>query len=203
MSSAARGPWPKIVTAMVIPCALCVPQDALAGDDRAFWTFGPSLLFSHPAADSPGLGAEVSLMRHSRADWENLFCLGSCWGVLLQAESKPSIVRSRERAFRASIAGQGSLGPLVGELGPAVERHPSSGSLYFGAQLGAFVSVGFASLGARASMYPGRLGDQDGGVELAFVVRGTIPVLFPVMYVPHSRRIELPLVTRELGRFPM
>jgi hypothetical protein len=186
-------------TIVVLPCA------ARADGGDGFWTVSPSLLIAVPMGaqnDHVGGGGEISLVHHPGGDerWSSLFCFDGCWGVFAQAESKSSVVDRDRHAFRAALGAQASYGPLVGELGPTIEMRPDGGRPFVGGAIGGALSMGWASIGARVTVLPGRSGD-DGAVEGTLLLRTTIPFLLPLLVGRDA--FEPALFSPKLGRFPM
>ncbi len=188
----------------VDPPSADAASPAPVNDRPTFWTGSPYVLVSNPtaSADRVGLGGEISLMFHGPATFENLFCMHACTGVLVQAESVPSVRLPERRVGRFAVAGQEALGPLGVELGPALETTPSGGAL-LGVHSAFFFSIGVGSAALRLSAYPGRFGEADRGFEAAFVVRETIPLALPLVYAPKTGDLSPAFFTHALGRFPM
>ena len=191
--------------AVLLTAAIVVlPSIARADDDHGFWTLSPSLLIGVPIgaqSDHVGGGGEISLVHHPAGEpWSTIFCFDGCWGIFAQAESKSSVVDRDRQAMRMALGAQASYGPLVGELGPAIEVGPAGSRPFVGGAVGGALSMGWASFGARVTVLPGRFGD-DGAVEGALLLRATIPILFPLRVGADA--FEPALFSPKMGRFPM
>lgn len=165
--------------------------------DTSFWTAGPSAFVgtSFREAD-PAIGGELSVMRHPATTWEGLFCTPSCVGGFWRVESKPSVARPSERTFGMVVGPQASIALLGLELGLAMETLPDGGRPLFGANAGAFLSVGAGSFGGCVTA-------NARGFEGQLLFRATIPLVLPLAWFPRAGAVAPVGFTDRFGRFPM